>query len=66
MARHLTDEMHTKKKTKIVFLANPNNPTGSFVKKSEIDKLAEGLKKHPHVTIKRTETLQYIKLLCNK
>ena len=32
-------------------MINPNNPTGSFVEKSEIDKLAEGLKKHPHVTI---------------
>ena len=32
-------------------LINPNNPTGSFVDKQEIDKLVEGLKKHPHVTI---------------
>ncbi len=38
-------------KTKLLILINPNNPTGSFVEKSEIDKLAEGLKKHPHVTI---------------
>ena len=35
----------------MLILINPNNPTGSFVEKSEIDKLAEGLKKHPHVTI---------------
>ena len=38
-------------KTRLLILINPNNPTGSFVEKSEIDKLAEGLKKHPHVTI---------------
>jgi len=38
-------------KTRLLILINPNNPTGSFVEKSEIDFLAEGLKKHPHVTI---------------
>ena len=38
-------------KTRLLILINPNNPTGSFVEKAEIDKLAEGLKKHPHVTI---------------
>jgi aspartate/methionine/tyrosine aminotransferase len=38
-------------KTRLLILINPNNPTGSFVEKSEIDKLVEGLKKHPHVTI---------------
>ena len=38
-------------KTRLLILINPNNPTGSFVEKAEIDFLAEGLKKHPHVTI---------------
>ena len=38
-------------KTRLLILINPNNPTGSFVEKPEIDKLAEGLKKHSHVTI---------------
>ena len=38
-------------KTRLLILINPNNPTGSFVEKSEIDILADGLKKHPHVTI---------------
>ncbi|MDA1166824.1 MAG: aminotransferase class I/II-fold pyridoxal phosphate-dependent enzyme [Proteobacteria bacterium] len=38
-------------KTRLLILINPNNPTGSFVEKTEIDKLAEGLKKFPHVTI---------------
>ena len=35
----------------MLILINPNNPTGSFVEKADIDVLAEGLKKHPHVTI---------------
>ena len=38
-------------KTRLLILINPNNPTGSFVEKSAIDVLAEGLKKHPHVVI---------------
>jgi len=38
-------------KTRLLIIINPNNPTGSFVEKTEIDKLAEGLKKHPHVVI---------------
>ena len=38
-------------KTRLLILINPNNPTGSFVEKPEIDKLADGLIKHPHVTI---------------
>ena len=38
-------------KTRLLILINPNNPTGSFVEKSEIDILADGLKKYPHVTI---------------
>ena len=38
-------------KTRLLILINPNNPTGSFVEKSTIDVLAEGLKKHPHVAI---------------
>jgi len=38
-------------KTRLLILINPNNPTGSFVEKSTVDVLAEGLKKHPHVVI---------------
>ena len=38
-------------KTRLLVLINPNNPTGSFVEKSKIDYLAEGLKKYPHVAI---------------
>ena len=38
-------------KTRLLILINPSNPTGSFVEKADIDVLAEGLKKYPHVTI---------------
>ena len=38
-------------KTRLLVLINPNNPTGSFVEKKDIDFLADGLKKYPHVTI---------------
>ena len=38
-------------KTRLLILINPNNPTGSFVEKSAIDVLAEGLKKYPNVAI---------------
>ncbi|MBI04694.1 MAG: aspartate aminotransferase [Pelagibacteraceae bacterium] len=38
-------------KTRLLVLINPNNPTGSFVDRKEIDKLADGLKKYKHVTI---------------
>ena len=37
--------------TRLLILNNPNNPTGAFTEKNEIDKLAEGLKKFPHVAI---------------
>mgnify|MGYP003313393762 CR=1 FL=1 len=38
-------------KTRLLILINPNNPTGSFVEKKDVDVLADGLKKYPHVTI---------------
>ena len=38
-------------KTRLLILINPNNPTGSFVERSAIDVLAEGLKKYPNVAI---------------
>jgi len=38
-------------KTRLLILNNPNNPTGSFTEKNKIDKIAEGLKKFPKVTI---------------
>lgn len=33
-------------KTKIIFIANPNNPTGSYLNKSEIDRLIQGAPKN--------------------
>ncbi|NBV07078.1 MAG: histidinol-phosphate transaminase [Proteobacteria bacterium] len=33
-------------KTKIIFIANPNNPTGSYLNKSEIEKLIKGVPKN--------------------
>lgn len=33
-------------KTKIVFIANPNNPTGSYINREEMKRLHEGLPKH--------------------
>ena len=39
------------KKTRLLILINPNNPTGSFVEKPLIDYFAKELEKHPHVTI---------------
>jgi len=38
-------------KTRLIILNNPTNPMGSFSDRKIIDKLAEGLKKHPHVAI---------------
>ncbi len=38
-------------KTRLLILNNPTNPMGSFTEKKIIDKLAEGLKKHPNVAI---------------
>ena len=33
-------------RTKIIFLANPNNPTGTLINTLELDKLADGIPKH--------------------
>ena len=33
-------------KTKLVFLANPNNPTGTYLPKEEIDRLRDNLPRH--------------------
>ena len=37
--------------TRLIILNNPNNHTGAFTEKKQIDKLAEGLKKFPNVAI---------------
>ena len=33
-------------KTKLIFLANPNNPTGTFIEPNEISKLANSIPRH--------------------
>tara|TARA_B100000963_G_scaffold319639_1_gene301653 strand:- start:9193 stop:10353 length:1161 start_codon:yes stop_codon:yes gene_type:complete len=38
-------------KTRLLIVNNPQNPTGGLIEKSEIDKLADGLKKFPNVVI---------------
>ena len=38
-------------KTRLLIINNPQNPTGGLIEKSEIDKLAKGLKKFPNVAI---------------
>lgn len=40
---------HVTARTKIVFVANPNNPTGSYVTKAELKRLRDGLP--PHVIL---------------
>ena len=39
------------KKTRLLILNNPHNPTGRFTEKAVIDKLAQGLLSFPHVAI---------------
>lgn len=38
-------------KTRLLILNNPSNPTGGFMKSSEVDRLAEELKNYPNLTI---------------
>lgn len=38
-------------KTRLIIINTPGNPTGGAVPKEEIDKLAAGLQKHPHVAL---------------
>ena len=51
-------------KTRLLILNNPTNPMGSFTEKKVIEKLAEGLKKHPHVAILSDEI--YDRLIFDK
>tara|TARA_B100000686_G_scaffold195157_1_gene202062 strand:+ start:731 stop:1894 length:1164 start_codon:yes stop_codon:yes gene_type:complete len=39
------------KKTRLLILNNPHNPTGGFTKKNVIDELVDGLKKFPNLAI---------------
>ena len=38
-------------KTRLLILNNPQNPTGGLIPKEQINELAEGLKKFPHVAV---------------
>jgi len=38
-------------KTRLLILNNPQNPTGGLIPKEQIDELADGLKKFPHVAV---------------
>jgi aspartate/methionine/tyrosine aminotransferase len=42
-------------KTRLIIINSPANPTGGVVKKSEFDKLAAGLEKHPQVAVMSDE-----------
>jgi len=52
------------KKTRLLILNNPHNPTGSFTEKIMIDKLAKGLKNFPDVVILSDEV--YDRLIFDK
>ena len=47
------DELHAliNEKTRLIIINNPNNPTGSFMEESKIDKLVVMLEKFPNVAI---------------
>jgi len=51
-------------RTRLLIINNPHNPTGSFTEKKVIDKLANGLKNFPHVTILSDEI--YSRLIFDK
>ena len=38
-------------KTRLIIINNPNNPTGAFMKKEKMDKIAEALEKFPNIAI---------------
>jgi len=52
------------KKTRLLILNNPHNPTGGFTEKNTIDKLVKGLIKFPNVTILSDEI--YCRLIFNE
>jgi histidinol-phosphate aminotransferase len=46
-------------KTKLIFIANPNNPTGTCITKEELDALLDGLPKHVLVVLDQAY-LEYV------
>ena len=41
--------------TRLLVINSPSNPTGGYVPREELDKLAAGLEQHPHVTVMSDE-----------
>ena len=41
--------------TRLLIINSPSNPTGGYVPREELDKLAAGLEQHPHVTVMSDE-----------
>lgn len=50
-ANALQIEKFITKKTKVLMLNSPNNPTGAMYTKAEITEIAKMLERHPHVTV---------------
>uniref|UniRef100_K3WDN8 Aminotransferase class I/classII large domain-containing protein n=1 Tax=Globisporangium ultimum (strain ATCC 200006 / CBS 805.95 / DAOM BR144) TaxID=431595 RepID=K3WDN8_GLOUD len=48
------------KKTKMIVLNTPHNPTGKVFSKHELEQIAEMLKKHPHVLILSDEVYEFM------
>jgi aspartate aminotransferase len=46
--------------TGLIIINSPANPTGGVVDRTELDKLAEGLKHHPHVAILSDEIYSHL------
>jgi aspartate aminotransferase len=46
--------------TGLIIINSPANPTGGVVDRAELDKLAEGLKHHPHVAILSDEIYSHL------
>ena len=47
-------------KTKVLLLNTPHNPTGKMFNQSEMEKIAEIIQRHPHVTIISDEVYEHI------
>ena len=47
-------------KTKIIFIANPNNPTGSYLNKDEVEKLINGAPKNVLIVLGTIISLGFI------
>ena len=46
--------------TRLIIVNSPSNPTGGVVEETELNKLAEGLKAHPHVAVLSDEIYSHM------